>query len=79
MSNDSQRKDAMNNPYSKKSIDFVDLLRSIDRLFRSRRRERESKGHILHLLFVYYTADNQQCVILCLTYFMRSIVIQKCF
>jgi hypothetical protein len=38
MSNDNQRKDEMNNPYSKKSIDFVyvDLLRSIDRLLKKR-------------------------------------------
>lgn len=57
-----KRKDEMNNPYSKKSIDFVyvDLLRSIDRLLLKK------KGHILFFSLVYYTADNQYYVIVCL-------------
>jgi hypothetical protein len=67
MSNDSQRQDAINNPYSKKSIDFVDidLLRSIDRLLR--RRKKRSHSSSSSFVFVYYTADNQYYVILCLT------------
>ncbi len=70
MSNDSQRQDAINNPYSKKSIDFVDidLLRSIDRLLRRRRKKRShSSSSSSSFVFVYYTADNQYYVILCLT------------
>ena len=52
MSNDSQRKDAMNNPYSKKSIDFVDLFRSIDTDFLEEEKKEKGKVTFIYFLFI---------------------------